>query len=210
MYAMKRPGIMLYGGTFDPIHLGHLIIARNVREQLGLKEVVFIPSATPPHKTTTPITDFNHRSQMVKLAIQDEQGFGFDDCEIKRSGPSYTLETIAYFRKKLGKDAQIFWIIGADTLPELSTWYRAGELVESCDIITVSRPGWDNHDLKSLQDTFTPEQITKLQRGILPTPRIDISSTDIRNRVAAGLSILYLVPEPVREYIHDQQLYLQE
>lgn len=204
---MDTAGIALMGGTFDPIHNGHLIAARAVCEQLGLDRVVMIPSADPPHKTQVKLTDFEHRLSMVELAVQKEAGICCDDCESKRSGPSYTLDTVVEFRRRLGDGARICWIIGADSLPELESWHRAADLVEACEIVTVCRPGWDKPDLSHFGTTLTPAHVDKLMRAAIQTPSIDISSTDIRRRVAEGRSIRYLVPESVRRYIIQHGLY---
>lgn len=201
----KRIG--LYGGTFDPIHLGHLIVARSVLEQLPLDEVVFIPSANPPHKDHARLTDFAHRAEMVRLAIAGEPGFSLDDCENKRAGPSYTLDTVTEFQQRYGNAAEIHWIIGADSLPELVGWHRIRDLVDACQILTVSRPGWDKPDLRPLEKPLGSERLAKLRRGVTETPRIDICSTDIRARVGAGLSIRFLVAESVRDYIESKGLF---
>ncbi len=199
--------IGLFGGTFNPIHFGHLIAARSVAEQLALDRVVFIPSANPPHKSVAGLIDASERLEMVRLAIADEPAFEVSDCEIRRPGPSYTIETVASFRKQLDPESEICWIIGADSLPELTTWYRVSELVDCCRIVTVSRPGWDEPDMSPLAQQFDERQIARLREGIVQTPRIDISATNIRSRVRQGRSIRYLVPEPVRTHICETGLY---
>ncbi len=211
---MSTVNVALFGGTFDPIHCGHLIVARCVLERLSLDEVTFIPSANPPHKGRADLSDVAHRLAMVELAIDGprprvgaEPGFACDDCETRRSGPSYTLETVMHFRARLGPQATIHWIIGADSLAELETWHRAGELVDACNIVTVNRLGDNQPDLSTFGRVLDEGHVAKLERGILQTPHIDISATDIRRRVAAAQSIRYLVPEPVRQYIEDHQLY---
>ncbi|MCH8878286.1 MAG: nicotinate (nicotinamide) nucleotide adenylyltransferase [Planctomycetes bacterium] len=145
---MSTPNIALFGGTFDPIHCGHLIVARCVLERLSLDGVTFIPSANPPHKGGADLSDVAHRLAMVELAIDEprslvgaEPGFACDDCEARRTGPSYTLDTVMHFRERLGPEATIHWIIGADSLAELESWHRVSELVEACNIVTVNRPG---------------------------------------------------------------------
>ena len=204
---MSTPNVALFGGTFDPIHCGHLIVGRCVLERLSLDEVTFIPSAVPPHKGREDLLDVAHWLAMVELAVDLEPGFTCDDCETKRTGPSYTLETVMHFRERLGSDANIHWIIGADSLAELETWHRAGELVDACNIVTVNRLGDNQPDLSTFGRVLDEGHVAKLERGILQTPHIDISATDIRRRVAAAQSIRYLVPEPVRQYIEDHQLY---
>ncbi len=211
---MSTPNVALFGGTFDPIHCGHLIVARCVLERLSLDEVTFIPSANPPHKGRADLSDVAHRLAMVELAIDGprplvgaEPGFACDDCEARRAGPSYTLETVMHFRERLGPGAHIHWIIGADSLAELESWHRATELVDACNIVTVNRSGDCQPDLSTFGRVLNEGHVAKLERGILQTPHIDISATDIRRRVAAAQSIRYLVPEPVRQYIEDHQLY---
>ena len=199
--------IVLFGGTFDPIHFGHLIIARSVGEQLAAARIIFIPSACPPHKSEAAITSTDHRLAMTRLAVDSEPGFEVSDCELQRSGPSYTFDTIAHFRRTLGNDAELCWIIGADSLGELVSWYRVGELVDACRIVTASRPGFDDPDLVALSTVLSEAQVARLRENVLTTPRIDVSSTDIRRRVAAGRSARYLVPETVRAYIEDNSLY---
>lgn len=201
-------GIALFGGTFDPIHHGHLIAARGVIEQIGFERVVFIPAPKPPHKVGRELTDASHRLRMARLAIEGEDYFDVSDLEICRSGLSYTVLTVESYRQMVGPDVPLAWIIGGDSLPELHTWYRISELMESCRIVTAVRPGYDAPDLSSLRRTLSPEQIDRLSRDVLATPAIDISATDIRRRVREGRSIRYLVPDSVRTYIHDHRLYV--
>ena len=200
--------IALFGGSFDPIHLGHLISARAVAERLELSRVIFLPSAAPPHKNASDLLAPEHRAEMVRLAIAEEADFEFSDFDLTRSGPSYTVETIAHFGQQLGPEAVLYWIIGADSLPELPTWCRARELVASCRIVTAARPGWERIDFDALRPHFSAEQIDGLRANMVETPRIDISATDIRRRVREGRSIRYLVPETVCEYILEHRLYL--
>jgi len=203
--AASRIGLM--GGTFDPIHLGHLIVARSVFEQLNLNELIFIPAAQPPHKGDRSVTSFGNRAKMVKLAIVHQDAWVLDECENKRQGPSYTLDTVKYFKKQKGSQTRIYWIIGADSLSELHSWHQVGDLVNACEIVTVCRPGWEKPTLSGLEELLSPSQLAQITKGILETPRIDISSTDIRQRVSAGLSINFLVPETVLQFIQDHQLY---
>ncbi len=199
--------IALYGGTFDPIHVGHLITARSVAEQLDVERVIFVPSASPPHKLDVPITPAEHRLEMVRLAIDGEPGFEVSDCEIRRTGPSYTFDTIMNFRRTVSADATVYWIIGADSLAELASWHRIAELVRQCRIITASRPGFEQPDLSTLGAHLTEDDLASIRDGILTTPRIDVAATEIRRRVGEGVSIRFLVPESVREYVHDRCLY---
>jgi nicotinate-nucleotide adenylyltransferase len=199
--------IGLYGGSFDPIHNGHLIVARAIAEQLDLEKVIFLPSATPPHKHQEGLLDPAHRARMVQLAIEDEPCFTFSDFDLTRKGPSYTIDTVAHFHALLGPDTDLYWIVGADSLAELPTWHRAPDLVNMCRIITAARAGWEQTAWDQLRDTLNDAQIASLKTGILQTPVIEISSTDIRRRIRQGRSIRYLVPEPIRAYIEKHGLY---
>lgn len=199
--------IALFGGSFNPIHAGHLIIARSVGEQLRLDRIIFLPSVSPPHKTAAALVDPGHRAAMVELAIADEPLFEFSDYDLTCHGPSYTVETVAHFREELGLDVLLHWIIGADSLAELAGWYRVRALVDSCRIVTAARPGWEHIDFDMVRTRLSEEHIASLRAGLVETPRIDISGTDIRRRVRAGRSIRYLVPESVRQYIIEHQLY---
>lgn len=199
--------IALFGGSFNPIHNGHLIAARSVAEQIGAARLIFIPSANPPHKTNADLADATDRLEMVRLAVAGEPGWEAGDCELRRSGPSYTIDTIRHFRRQLGDSADICWIIGADSLPELVSWYRVEELVERCRIVTAARPGWERPDLGVLRARLTAAQVERLASDVLDTPRIDIAATDIRRRVREGRSIRYLVPDAVAEYVRAHRLY---
>jgi len=199
--------IGLYGGSFDPIHHGHLIVARAIAERLGLNRVIFLPSANPPHKLGEALADAQHRTKMVDLAIRDEPIFCFSDYDLTRNGPSFTIETVTHFREQLDSDAVLHWIIGADSLPDLTTWHKAAMLVDACKIVTAARSGWREVDWDRLNSTLTDVQIQRLQTGVLETPVVEISSTDIRQRVAQGQSIRFLVPDTVRAYIEKHGLY---
>jgi nicotinate-nucleotide adenylyltransferase len=144
---------------------------------------------------------------MVRLAIAGESGWEASDCELDRDGPSYTIDTLTQFRETFGVDTPLVWVIGADTLPELASWYRVEELVELCRIVTAARPGWEQPDLAPLRARLTDTQVRRLAGDVLNTPRIDISATDIRHRVREGRSIRYLVPDAVGEYIARRRLY---
>lgn len=199
--------IGLYGGSFDPIHFGHLISARSLAEQLALDRVVLIPSPRPPHKNAVELTDARHRLEMARLAVEGDPLFEVSDVELHRSGPSYTFDTVTHFRQRLGEGADLFWFIGADSLPELPTWYRVSELVHIIRIVTAARPGWTPPDPATLTAAVGRDAAVRLLHDLLETPRIDISATDIRARTAAGKSIRYLVPEPVTSYIDAHRLY---
>lgn len=198
-----KVGIM--GGTFDPIHLGHLATAESVREIFQLDEILFIPAARPPHKTEKFVTPELHRLMMTFLATKSNEKFQVSPMEILRDGLSYTLETVNELHKKLGESTELFFIIGADSLQDLPTWYQSRELVNQCHFIATTRPNVNVH-LSELKKFFG--KLFKEKIHPVTTPGIEISSTEIRRRVKEGLSIKYLVPEVVEEYIKKERLYL--
>ncbi len=199
--------IALYGGSFDPIHNGHLIVARAVAERLDIGRVLFLPAAAPPHKGAEALSDPLHRGEMVRQAIREDALFSFSEYDLQRAGPHYTIDAVTHFRGAFGPDIELCWIIGADSLAELATWRRIADLVETCRLVTAGRPGWSQSPWDALRPALGQQAIAKLKDGILATPLIDISSTDIRRRVRAGQSIAHLVPECVRTYIDAHGLY---
>jgi nicotinate-nucleotide adenylyltransferase len=199
--------IALYGGSFDPIHVGHLIIARSVAEAINADRVLLLPTASPPHKEAGALTSAGHRAQMVRLAIEDERLFELNDHDMTREGKTYTVDTIRHFLAQFDDGTEICWIIGADSLAELADWYEVATLVDLCRIVTAARPGWDDMSLDHLTSRLSAAQIARLKENILETPRIDISATMIRHRTRTGRSIRYLVPESVRAYIEQHRLY---
>lgn len=198
----KKIGIM--GGTFDPIHYGHLVAAEAARHQLKLEQVIFVPSGQPPHKQNCFVSPPETRLAMTQLAIADNQNFTISRVELERQGPSYTIDTVSYF-SQVYSDAAIYFITGADAILELLTWKDAFRLLDSCYFIAVTRPGYDLGGLEELR--------SKLPKGLtdkiipLEVPGIAISSTGLRQRVQRGEPIQYLVPDPVRQYIVDVNLY---
>ena len=195
-------GIM--GGTFDPIHLGHLATAEAVRENFSLDEILFIPAARPPHKLGKKVTDERHRLAMTQLATRSNKFFKVSDMELKRTGLSYTLDTMNELHKIFGNATELFFIIGADSLADLSKWYAARELVAKCHFIATTRQGVDV-DFSSVEKFFGAAAKEHIHR--VTTPGLEISSTDIRERVKLNRSIKYLVPEVVEEYILREKLY---
>ncbi len=199
--------IGLYGGSFDPIHFGHLISARSIAEHLHLDRMILLISPRPPHKTGIRQTDAQHRLEMARLAVENEPLLEVSDAELKRDGPSYSIDTIEAFQRDLGPDATLYWVIGADSLPELPTWRRVYDLVRAARIVTATRPGFVPPSVDFLAEAVGADAAQALLDQCCPTPAIDISSTDIRNRVAQGLSIRFLVPEKVSSYIQRHGLY---
>ena len=204
---MTRRKIGVLGGTFDPIHLGHLIVAEDLREKLGLGEVLFIPAGHPwlKLKEEKPISPAEHRLAMVRLAIASNPCFKVSTMEIDRPGLSYSIDTVLELKAKLGAKAGIYFIVGPDALAELPKWKDPGRLLEICQVVGIGRPGHAQADLHTLESSI-PGVSKRIM--LVDVPQIDISSTEIRNRVAQGLSIRYLVPEAVEKYIAEHKLYL--
>lgn len=201
-------GTLLFGGSFDPIHHGHLIVARSVAEQLGVARVVLIPSARPPHKQHVALAPAGQRLAMCRLAVAGDGLFEVSDWELGQHGLNYTLHTVRHFRGVRGPDEALYWLIGLDSLVDLPTWFRVGELADACTLVTAARPGVPCPDLSAaLGAQLTAEQIERIGRHILPTPLIEISATEIRARARAGRSIRYLTPEAVANYIAARGLY---
>ena len=197
----------LYGGTFDPVHCGHLIVARAVLEQASLDRILFLPSASPPHKQVVDLLACEHRAEMVRLAIADEPGLEFSDFDLTRKGPSYTIDTVLHFHRTLGEDVALHWIIGADSLAELMTWHRVSELVDACRIVTAGRVGWDRESWGALRRELDDAQVQRLEADVLDTPVIQISSSEIRDRIRRGLSVRFSIPDAVLAYIDAHGLY---
>jgi nicotinate-nucleotide adenylyltransferase len=190
------------GGTFDPIHIGHLVVAEEARIRLGFREVLFVPAGQPWLKLDRNITPAVHRVEMVRRAIADNPHFKLCTLEIERPGPSYTVDTLTMLRKQLGSEASLFFIIGRDTLAELPLWKEPKKLVQLCQLVVAPRLG--AKDLKNLE-TAIPGLLNQVIQ--LDMPVIGISSSGIRQRIAQGLSVRYLVPTKVEKYITEQKIY---
>lgn len=185
------------GGTFDPIHVGHLVLAEQVREKFQLERVIFIPSASPPHKTEQKLSLAEDRFEMTKLALEGSPFFFVSDIELKREGLSYTVETLREL-KELYRDSEIYFLTGSDVLNEITTWRNPEEIYRLAKIVIGIRPGFDK---------FDPENHFAKKSIIIDITGIDISSTQIREKVSKGESIKYLVPSKVEEYIKNRNLY---
>lgn len=205
---MNNKGILLFGGTFDPIHNGHLIVARSAAEKLRVERVVLIPSANPPHKNHSSLTLIRHRLAMTRVAVEGSELFEVSDCELNRPGPSFTLDTVRHFREQNGPNISLYWLIGGDTIKDLACWYKVEQLVNECIIVTAGRPGCDMEvDFGVFRGKLSDEQIARLKQFILETPLVDISATNIRSRVRRDLTISDLIPPTVRDYITENKLY---
>lgn len=200
-----RIGIL--GGTFNPVHIGHLIIAEEVYYRHGLSRVIFIPAGIPPHKGAENLTEAHHRYEMVKLATKDNDHFEVSDEEVSREGKSFTIDTVDANPERYGKDSDLHLIVGMDTVNELPTWKDIKRLSTLCRIVVVNRPGNTLANLDQLIPVMGKEKVEEIKRIHVEIPPIGISSTDIRNRLKKGLHTRYIVPSEVRQYIEKHGLY---
>ena len=194
--------IGVLGGKFDPIHIGHLVVAEEARIKLEFSEVLFVPAGQPWLKLDRNITPAAHRVEMVRRAIADNLHFKLCTLEVERPGPSYTVDTLTILRKQLGSEASLFFILGRDTLAGLHLWKEPKKLVQLCRLVVAPRLG--SKDLKHLE-TSIPGLLDQVIQ--LDMPVIGISSAEIRQRIAQGLTIRYLVPAEVEKYITEQKIY---
>ena len=220
-------GIGLFGGTFNPLHVGHLKVAKEVKAAFHLEKIYFIPSAIPPHKGTEGLADANDRFSMIEAAISSVSGFVVSDVEIRRQGPSYSIDTVRYFKGKLPKAAPCYLIVGMDAFLEIDTWRSFQKFFELIPFIVMTRPAENakqtqapsveleryihSHVDKGYEFVRTPSCFvhpSKQPVYLYHVTPVDISSTKIRDRVRRGASIKHMVPDVVENYIHNKGLYL--
>lgn len=216
---MSLPPIGILGGTFDPIHFGHLRLAEEMREQANLRQIRFIPAGTPPHRGL-PQVAAQHRREMVKLAIDGQPAFALDDREAERKSPCYTVDTLRELRAELGAAQPLCLLMGGDAFLQLDAWHEWEALFGLAHIVVGRRPGFTLEE----RTQNMPEALGKHYRQRLCTaaslsqktsggivelsiPKLEISATDIRRRVAEGRTIRYLLPDAVADYIHQHHLY---
>jgi nicotinate-nucleotide adenylyltransferase len=213
----KRLG--LFGGTFNPIHYGHLRTAEEVVEALGLARLWFIPAALPPHKMGPHITSFEMRLEMTRLAVGKHPRITVSDIEGRRAGKSYSIETLRQVRLEMGQDWELYFILGLDAILEITTWKDYAELFTLCNFVVLDRPGYDRSQLEAVLRREVDPRCRPLPGGtgfqhasgykifLMSTTLMDISATRIRRLVGEGRSIRYLLPEKVRRYIITNKLY---
>lgn len=195
---MKSLRLGILGGTFNPIHLGHMWLAQDALERGRLDRVIFVPAALSPHKRAPRLAPARHRLRMIQLAIAGDRRFAVDDIELRRGGKSYSVETLATLRAR-HRRAQFFFILGADSYAELHRWREIARLARLCRFLVFARPGYELKNPRLDGLGVCARRLTGHQCGI--------SSTEIRARAAAGGSLRYLVPEAVRQYLERQRLY---
>ena len=213
MSSNRRLGLL--GGTFDPVHAGHLAVARVAQRALGLEEVRFIPSRIPPHRSERPTASGYHRFAMIALATANEETWRGSDLELLRTGPSYTYETLLLLHGQGLRPSQIFFIIGADAFAEIATWSRFPEVLDAAHFAVVERPGASvaalRHQLPGLASRMVHSEMLAPAASphivVLNADTPDVSSTEIRRRVRAGEPVAGLVPDAVATYIDRHALY---
>jgi nicotinate-nucleotide adenylyltransferase len=204
---MVRRKTVLFGGTFDPVHLGHTVVASAAAEHIGAEKIVLIPARRSPLKDFLPEASEQDRFAMIALAIANDKKFWLSDYELKNPGPSYTLETVRHFQTEYGGDTSIYWLIGADSVDELPRWYKITELIDECNLCVMFRAGCKQPDFAKFEAAWGYQRIEKLQQNVIKTSLIDISSTEIRNRLAAGRDVTDMLTPPVADYIRKHRLY---
>lgn len=199
--------IGVFGGTFDPVHLGHLVLAQDAFERLELDRLLWVPCRTPPHKDGGALASPEDRAAMLELAVEGDPRFEVSRVELERAGPSYTIDTILALRER-HPGARFVLLLGADTLLELHSWRQIGDLLDLCETAALPRPGSDLSDRTAADLGFAdPELAERVWAHRVDGHLVDLSSTEIRMRLAEGLSIRYLVPDPVAMYIAEHRLY---
>lgn len=209
----------LFGGTFNPVHFGHLRVAEELMTLLDLDRVIFIPAASPPHKTEQGMASFEHRLQMLQLAIAGNDSFSFSDVESRRPGKSYSIDTVQYFLDSRYPDLELYFITGQDAFDAITTWREWNKLLSLCHFAVITRPGYEN---KGLLQILPPDMAARYvydeQNDIFKNPQgrsvffrrttfLDISSSHIREKIQQGQSVRYLIPDKVIRYIEANLLY---
>jgi nicotinate-nucleotide adenylyltransferase len=203
MQTKKTPRLGILGGTFNPVHTGHLILAQTALESFDLDRILFIPCATPPHKDSLGLASAEHRLNMLRAATEDNLHFEVSDMELHRGGISYSVDTLIQLHAT-HPDTRFFFIVGSDSLVELHLWHQVYRLLDLCDVITLQRPG---HSVRESDIQLDPPWPKRLLQRMRPGRLIAISSSEIRYRLAEGMAVTYLVPACVEMYIAEHRLY---
>lgn len=200
--------IGILGGSFNPIHYGHLILAENVRKEANLDKVIIMPAYASPFKLNKKSASAQHRYQMVRLAVEGNEGLEASDFESASGRVSYTIDTMRMLEEKLGSECQLCFITGADSILEIERWKEPAELLRRYTFLVGGRPGYRDAELEEYAEYLRKEYRAEVR--VIDIPKADISSTEIRRRSMAGKSIRYLTPDSVAEYIKSNGLYRRE
>jgi len=204
---MEQRNIVLFGGTFDPIHLGHTTVAAEAAGAIGAEKIIFIPAKRSPLKKFFPKASDSDRLKMITIAIEGCENFQLSDHELTKPGPSYTIETVREFQTVYGAGTSIYWLAGADCIDELPHWYKITELIDECNLSIMYRAGCNPPDFTEFEALWGHERVEKLQRNVIPTPLIAISSTEIRDALAHGGDVSNMLHPSVADYIRKHNLY---
>lgn len=201
--------IGIFGGTFDPVHVGHLIMAEQCREQARLDEVWFIPAARPPHKQESDLTPFAQRVEMLLLALAGYPIFRVNELEKDRPGPSYTVDTLEELARR-HPEHEFHLILGSDCLPDLPNWREPTRIAERAGLLIVPRPAWPIWPVDQLRSSLRLSEKSNLRLQVVHSPLVEIASRDLRRRCAEGRSIRYMVPRAVETYLQTHQIYSKQ
>jgi len=204
---MTKRRIALFGGSFDPVHLGHTAVARAAARQIEAETVIFIPAKCSPLKGFLPHAGDEDRLKMIELAIQEDDVFSVSDCELRRPAPSYTLDTVKQFQTDYGPETSIHWLLGADSVDDLIYWYAIDQLIDVCNLAVMIRGGYEAPTFDQYLSLWGPERIQKLQDNVIRTPAVEVSSTQIRESLATGRDTSGMLAPQVAAYISQHGLY---
>jgi nicotinate-nucleotide adenylyltransferase len=200
--------IILFGGTFDPVHIGHIEVAQAAAKKIGAKMVILIPARRSPHKNQKPCAPDNDRIEMLKLAVKGNDMFKVSTIELNRAEPSYTIDTIHQLKQKYGDSSELYWLIGADMVKSLLLWHKILEIMGQCNISVMNRGGYEKPDFGSLAGKLDKEYIEKLKKNMIETPFIEISSTEIRQKLANEEDVSKYLHPDVLNHIKEHKLYI--
>lgn len=204
---MNSKKIILFGGTFDPVHLGHTTVANSAAQYLNAERLIFIPAKCSPLKSVMPRASDIDRINMLSLAVQGHDNYEVSDYEISKSAPSYTLDTVRYFKSTRGPEHVFYWLVGADSIDDLVYWHSITELIDECNVAMMYRAEYQRPDFTKYKSIWGDERVEKLQRNIIPTPLVNISSTDVRKKIKSGEDVSQILDNKVFKYIYEHGLY---
>lgn len=199
--------VILFGGSFDPVHRGHISVAQGALEMLNADKIVLIPAKYSPLKKHSPHACDNDRLQMLKIATQNYENLTVSDCEFHRPAPSYSYHTVEFFKNLYGENTKLYWLAGADIVKDLAHWFRAKEFLDMCQMCLMHRPGFEMPDIDQLKSFLDDSTVESIKDHILETPMLNVSSTEIRKRLYSGEDAGSLLDPKVYQYIRENKLY---
>jgi len=206
---MEKKKVILFGGTFDPVHLGHTTVADYACNYINAEKTIFIPAKRSVLKDFAPKANDQQRYEMLALAIKENNKFILSDYEIKKAKPTFTLDTVKHFKNQLDKQYDLYWLIGADAINDFPLWYKVQELIDACNLCLIYRAGFAKPDFGNFKNQWGTKRVEKMQKNIIETPLIDISSTEIRKLSAQNKDVTNMLHPSVAEYIKKHNIYSQ-